>query len=91
MASTSGANVQLITALITFYLIASVPFVILNSSISKRKGKKPHVYVLLSIIPIVGYLLTWYLISLTDSNISDKLNQALQLIEKIENGRGISA
>jgi hypothetical protein len=35
--------------------------------------------------------LTWYLISLTDSNISDKLNQALQLIEKIENGRGISA
>ncbi len=39
-------------------------------------------YVLLSLIPLVGYFLLWNLISLPDKDLMDKINRILQLVEK---------
>jgi hypothetical protein len=81
MNQTSGAGTQLITMLVTFGLLM-LPIVFLNAAIAKRKGRSRVKYVLLSLIPLVGYFLLWNLISLPDKDLMDKINQILQLVEK---------
>ncbi|WP_137046460.1 hypothetical protein [Pseudolabrys sp. FHR47] len=40
--------------------------------ISRRKGKS-FAYTLLILIPVVGWFITWYVISLTDKSVLDRL------------------
>ena len=55
-------------------IFLAVPFIILNGIISKRKGKSPIKYILLSFIPFLGLCLTIYLVSFLDKDIQDKIN-----------------
>ncbi len=57
------------------FLILTIPFIFLNISISKRKGKNPMMFGLLSVIPLVGMFLSIYLVSLTDFEVLKKLDQ----------------
>lgn len=81
MDQASGAGTQLITMLVTFCLLM-LPIVFLNAAIAKRKGRSRVKYVLLSLIPLVGYFLLWNLISLPDKDMTDKISRILQLVEK---------
>ncbi len=65
---------QLLIFLVQF-LILTIPFIFLNFSISKRKGKNPMMFGLLSVIPLVGMFLSIYLVSLTDFEVLKKLDQ----------------
>jgi hypothetical protein len=56
-------------------ILLSIPFMILNGIISKRKGKNQIGYILLSLLPLVGFCLTIYLVSLLDKDIQDKINK----------------
>ena len=52
-----------------------IPSIIINSIISKRKGKNQINYILLSFIPLVGLYLTMYLISFLDKDVQEKINK----------------
>ena len=56
-------------------IFIAMPSVILNGIISKRKGKNQIKYILLSIIPIIGFYLSIYLISFLDKDIQEKINR----------------
>jgi hypothetical protein len=53
----------------------SIPFMILNGIIAKKKGKKTVKYILLSIIPVLGLFLAIYLNSFVDKELEDKINE----------------
>ena len=77
VANNSGA--QLVTMLITLLLLM-VPIAILNATIAKRKGKNAAEYGWLSIIPIVGYFVAIYLLSLTDKALQDKVDKIIEML-----------
>jgi len=77
MAGAGGGGTQLITMLVTFGLIM-VPIAILNATIAKRKGKSAAEFGWLSVIPLVGYFVSIYLISLTDKALMDKVDKILE-------------
>jgi hypothetical protein len=62
--------------LVTFLLII-IPIAIINASIAKRKGKSRALFGWLSIIPLFGYFLAFYLISFPDKEVTDKLDKIL--------------
>ena len=64
------------------FLLISILFAILNFIIAPQKGKNRIVYLLLSLIPMLGTLLSIYLISLTDIKLLDKIEKIEQLVEK---------
>jgi uncharacterized membrane protein len=66
----------MITMLVTFLLIM-IPIAVINASIAKRKGKSRALFGWLSIIPLFGYFLAFYLISFPDKEINDKLDRIL--------------
>jgi len=66
----------MITMLVTFLLII-IPIAIINASIAKRKGKSRALFGWLSIIPLFGYFLAFYLISFPDKEVTDKLDKIL--------------
>jgi SNF family Na+-dependent transporter len=77
----AGGGAQLITMLVTFALIG-IPIALMNAAIAKRKGKSGAFYGWMSIIPAVGYFMVWFLISLTDKAIVDKIDRLLEIAEK---------
>ena len=62
------------------FIMMSVPFMILNGIISKRKGKSRLKYILLSILPLLVLTLTIYLVSFLDKDIEDKINKVYEKI-----------
>ena len=75
------AGGQMMTMVITF-LLMSIPFIFLNVSIAKRKGKSPSLYGWLSIIPGLSAVLAFYLISLTSLDVLTRLDEIEELIKK---------
>lgn len=61
--------------------IMTVPIIIFNIFLSKRKGRSPFLYGILSIIPFVGLYLAIYLASLTDKIISEKIDKIISILE----------
>ena len=82
MSSTSGGGAQLATMLVTF-LILMIPIAILNATIAKRKGKNAAEFGWLSVIPMVGYFVAIYLLSLTDKALQDKVDKILETLNAI--------
>jgi len=76
-----GPSYSTITMMLTF-LILSVPTIILNATLAKRKGKSRALFAWLSVIPYVGFFLMFYLISLPDKEIIEKIDKILSLLEK---------
>ena len=62
-------------------IIMTVPIIIFNALLSKRKGKNPFIYGSFSIIPLVGFYLAIYLASLTDKSLCEKVDKILSLLE----------
>ncbi len=62
-------------------LIMTVPIVIFNIFLARRKDKSPFLYGTLSIIPLVGFYLALYLASLTEKSISDKIDKIIDILE----------
>jgi hypothetical protein len=62
-------------------IIMTIPIVIFNVFLSKRKGRDPIVFGVLSVIPLVGFYLALYLASLTDKSISEKIDKIITLLE----------
>lgn len=56
-------------------LFVSVPLMIVNYIMAKRKGKEPILFCLLSIFPFVGIPFAIYLLSLLDKKVEDKINK----------------
>ena len=75
-----AANSGSVWALFLPMILLSIPFMILNGIISKRKGKNQVGYILLSLLPLVGLCLTIYLVSLLDKDIQDKINKIYEKI-----------
>jgi hypothetical protein len=78
----ASAGGSMITMLITFFLLM-IPIAIVNAVIAKRKGRSRALYGWLSIIPLVGYYLLCYLISLPDKDLIDKIDRILAKTEQI--------
>lgn len=78
-----GGSGQLITTFVTFFIV-SIPFIILNYKIAKRKGRSASKYALLSIIPMLGTFLAIYLISLPDYELQKKIDEIYKSIIKNE-------
>ena len=76
-----GTDASTITMLVTFFLIM-LPIAIVNAVIAKRKGRSRALYGWLSIIPLVGYFLLFYLISLPDKELMDKIDRILSNTDK---------
>lgn len=72
---------SLITVLVTFFLVG-IPLALVNASIAKRKGKSGVLYGWLSLIPVLGYLLAIYLISLPDKELLDRVTQILDILQR---------
>jgi hypothetical protein len=68
-------SLLLLIPIISQALLISVPFMVLNGIISVRKGKDQTKYILLSIVPVLGFFLTLYLISFLDKDIQDKIDR----------------
>ncbi len=79
MSSTSGGGAQLVTMLVTF-VIFMIPIAVLNATIAKRKGKNAAEFGWLSVIPLVGYFVAIYLLSLTDKALQDKVDKILEIL-----------
>ncbi|MFH2046789.1 MAG: hypothetical protein ABIK92_16785 [Pseudomonadota bacterium] len=62
-------------------ILMTLPIIIFNIFLSKRKGRRPFLYGILSIIPVVGFYLALYLASLTDKTISEKIDKIISLLE----------
>ena len=63
-------------------LIISIPIIILNISIAKRKGKEKILFGILGAIPIANFISMLYLISLTDKEILEKLDEIINHLNK---------
>ncbi len=61
--------------------IMTIPIVIFNMFLSKRKGRNVILYGALSFIPFVGFYLAIYLASLTDKSVNDKIDKIISLLE----------
>jgi hypothetical protein len=85
METATASGGSLITMLVTFLLIA-IPIAILNSSIARRKGKSGAAYAWLSVLPLVGYFLAIYLISLTDRAVVEKLDRIAERLDEMHGG-----
>ncbi len=79
MEPATGAST--ITMLVTFFLIL-LPIAIVNAIVAKRKGRSRALYGWLSIIPLVGYFLLFFLISLPDKELMDKIDRILANTQK---------
>ena len=75
-------STSMITMLATFFLLM-IPIAIVNAVIAKRKGRSRSLYGWLSVIPLVGYYLLCYLISLPDKDLIDKIERILAKTEKL--------
>jgi len=73
---TAANGSSLITVLVTF-LILLIPTAILNAIIARRKGKSRALYGWISVIPFVGFYLLFFLISLPDKELIDKIDKLL--------------
>jgi len=62
-------------------LIVTIPIIIFNAFLAKRKGKNSLLYGALSLIPFVGFYLAIYLASLTDKSLSEKIDKIITLLE----------
>ena len=62
-------------------LIMSIPILIFNIFLAKRKGKNPVYYGILSLIPLVGFYLAIYLASLIDKSINEKIDKIINMLE----------
>ena len=62
-------------------IIITLPIIIFNIFLAKRKGKSPLIYGFLSIIPLIGMYLAIYLASLTDKSVINKIEQIITLLE----------
>ncbi len=62
-------------------MVMTIPIIIFNVFLSKRKGKNPILYGALSLFPLVGFYLAIYLASLTDKSISEKIDKIINLLE----------
>ncbi len=62
-------------------IIFTLPIVIFNGFLAKRKGRSIVKYCILSLIPLVGFYLGLYLASLTDKSISEKIDRILSILE----------
>lgn len=62
-------------------LVLSIPIIIFNVFLAKRKGRNPFLYGALSIIPLIGFYLAIYLASLTDKSLSEKIDKIINLLE----------
>jgi len=71
---------ELASPLIPLFLM-TIPIVIFNMFLSKRKGRNVLLYGALSFIPIVSLYLALYLASLTDKSISEKIDKIISLLE----------
>ncbi len=80
MDSAATAAGSLITMLGTFVLI-EIPIAVLNANIARRKGRSGAMFGWLSVIPVVGYLLAIYLLSLTDKALLDKIDSLAAVLE----------
>ena len=76
----TGSSGSLFTSLLPM-IIMSVPFMILNGLIAKRKGKNKIKYILLSFIPLLGLCLTIYLVSFLDKDLEDKINKIYEKLD----------
>jgi hypothetical protein len=61
--------------------IMTIPIVIFNMFLSKRKGRNIILYGALSFIPIVGFYLAIYLASLIDTSVSERIDKIISLLE----------
>jgi len=62
-------------------IMMTMPIVIINIFIAKRKGRNPILHGALSLIPLVGFYLAIYLASLTDKSVGEKIDKIIQLLE----------
>ncbi len=62
-------------------IVISIPIIIMNILLAKRKGQNMTLYFFISIIPFVGYFAAIYLASLTDKSINEKIDRILELLE----------
>jgi len=67
--------------MIPMFIIA-IPMSIFSYFIARRKGHSPGLFALLGIIPLVNFFTYLYLISLTDKDIMDKINEIYSSIKK---------
>jgi hypothetical protein len=66
--------------LLLLLLVLCLPFMILNGIVAERKGKSRQKYVLLSLIPYLGILLLFYLVSFLDKDVQDKIDKIYEKI-----------
>lgn len=59
-------------------LFCSLPFIFLNQSVARKKGKSSAMYGVLGAIFIVNFFCYLYLISLPDKSIVEKLDKLLE-------------
>ena len=62
-------------------ILMMIPILIVNIVISNRKGKNPTMYGLLSLIPIVSVALLFFLVSITDKDVYEKLDDILKILD----------
>lgn len=63
-------------------ILMTIPFAFLGGFIASRKAKSPLLFCLLGLIPFVGFYTTFYLLSLPDKSLVDKVDRILALLEK---------
>ncbi|MBN2436413.1 MAG: hypothetical protein JXK07_14215 [Spirochaetes bacterium] len=63
-------------------ILLTIPMIVLNCKVAKRKGRSQVLYLILSVIPIVNFFSCLYLISLTDIEVVEKLNSILEKLDK---------
>ena len=62
-------------------ILMMIPILIVNIVISRRKGKNPTLYGLLSLIPGVSLALLFFLVSITDKDVYEKLDNILKILD----------
>jgi len=62
-------------------ILMMIPILIVNIVISRRKGKNPTLYGLLSLIPGVSLALLFFLVSITDKDVFEKLDNILKILD----------
>jgi hypothetical protein len=75
-----GTAVLTLLPLLLLFAVMAVPFMILNGIIAERKGKDRTKYILLSLIPYLGILLLFYLVSFLDKDVQDKIDKIYEKI-----------
>lgn len=61
--------------------ILTIPILIINMKLAKRKGRNMVLFFFLSLIPLVAYYVAIHLASLTDKSLNDKIDKILELLE----------